>query len=309
MQHNSSISNFKRSCYRLLLPSLAAIVLLCYVLNYVFERVIIGGSEMSGAYKVNRIINKTDPREIPIFGSSRAEGSYIPDSIGSNVFDYGISGTQDDIWLFFLQKELKKQKTTPIIINLDLEGLNAEKGDAGYWLYNADNPDVRRIIGNDWKPYYSFPLVKYFGKIEYYVADYLNTKKQVTKVVTKGASLERNEISDAAFKELVDARLKAGETFRNDTGIFRHMLQVLQTVKNRNIYFVIAPYHPSYQRSHVNTKQANEFIAYLRTIPNVKVLYYATMPLPDNCFMNTTHVNYKGAQVFSSQLKKDLKLQ
>jgi hypothetical protein len=38
----------------------------------------------------------------------------------------------------------------------------------------------------------------------------------------------------------------------------------------------------------------------------VKLIDYTTMYLPDSCYADIEHLNYRGAEVFSSYLKKHL---
>ncbi|MGZ4056888.1 MAG: hypothetical protein ACXVPM_18390, partial [Bacteroidia bacterium] len=59
--------------------------------------------------------------EIPIFGSSRAAGSYIPDLLDTNCFNYGVEKTEHLLLELFLKNEYAKKKTTPIIINFDYD--------------------------------------------------------------------------------------------------------------------------------------------------------------------------------------------
>src|SRR6185437_1473174 len=120
-ERNLSISSFKRFLLRILLPFAGIISLAGLVFTYVFEQKIILNSQIVGAFKVNRIMKETHPDEIPIFGSSRAEGGFIPDSLGSNYFTYGLSGSKYDVTLFFLEEECKKKKNNPwILLNVDL---------------------------------------------------------------------------------------------------------------------------------------------------------------------------------------------
>ena len=45
------------------------------------------------AYKLERLLAKTEMHETPILGSSRAETCFAPSVLGTNVFNYGISGS------------------------------------------------------------------------------------------------------------------------------------------------------------------------------------------------------------------------
>ena len=101
-KQNSYIFNFSKFIFILFI----SIIAIGYTLNHIFESNIIFKNKISGASKINRIINFSQIDEIPIFGSSRAEGSYIPSIISEKEsFNYGISGTQSNIWLFFLETE------------------------------------------------------------------------------------------------------------------------------------------------------------------------------------------------------------
>ncbi|MEO8582377.1 MAG: hypothetical protein ABI415_01200 [Flavitalea sp.] len=304
MRPNSSISNFKEFILRLLLPSIFILAIICLMLNYIFERNIIIKSENSGAYKVNRVLNGKNQFEIPIFGSSRALNSYIPDSISKYAFNYGLNGAQDDIWLFFLKKELAKTRTSPIIINFDFNGLDSAKGDLQYYLYNSNDAEVRKIVGDDWQPYFNVPMVKYFGRVESYITDYLKEKTELTRITNRGASLYKLVQSPKAFAAILKERRENGEVFRNSIQLRNELFRVLKEPRNREIYFVIAPYNKTYIESQKNVNDAKSFLNELRTIPRVTVFDYSEFDLPDEDFFNTSHVNYKGAQIFSAELRR-----
>jgi len=193
---NSSISNFKRFLARIVLPLILTIGIAGFILDYFFEKEVIFGSQMTGAYKVNRILTKTYPDEIPIFGSSRAEGGFIPDSLGPNFFNYGISATRYDVTLFFLEQECKKEKKDPyILLNLDLEGLSYGIGDPSNYVPNAADAAVRNLIGRSNRLYYQVPLLKYYGRFEIYTRNYMNNRMQLTKLSDKGAALIKEALT------------------------------------------------------------------------------------------------------------------
>ena len=173
---NLSISNFKKVAATIFLPVLFLFVLFSVILNYLFEQKVILGSEISGVYKINRIINQSNENEIPFFGSSRAEGNFIPDSLVKNGFNYGMSGTQDDVLLFCLSEECKKKKKTPIISNFDLDGLDYSLGDPSNYIYNSNYLPVRQLMGTSYKSIYKIPFIKYYGYFELYLKFWLNSK-------------------------------------------------------------------------------------------------------------------------------------
>ena len=194
-KQTSSIFNFKKFIFEIVLPYLIFFLLISLLINYLFEKKIILSSEISGAYKVNRIINSNDNDEVVFLGSSRAEGSFIPDSLVKHGFNYGISGTQDDVILFFLNEECKKKnKNTPIVINFDLDGLNSNIGDISNYLYNVDNLKVKSLVNSNYKSIFKIPFLKYYGYFELYFKYYINSKINLTKYTNKGASIEKNTL-------------------------------------------------------------------------------------------------------------------
>jgi len=307
-EQNSSISNFRRFLVWVLLPFLFIVAMAGIIIDSMFTHQVILRSQMVGAYKVNRIIRETHAAEIPIFGSSRAEGSFIPDSLGPHFFNYGLSGTMYDVTLFFLEEECRKKKNEPwIILNLDLEGLNYSLGDIANYIPNSDNSEVKELLGDKYNPYYKIPLVRYYGLYESYFRDFLNNKMQLTKVAGKGAAIEKKALTEAQFNELVEQR-KASETiFHTDSMLLQKMNRIIAAHPERHFVFVISPYHGSYFQRYSNMRDAETFLAQLGSRQNVKVFNFSKMPLADSMFFNTSHLNYRGACVFSSQLRDSLR--
>jgi hypothetical protein len=306
-EQNSSISSFKQFLMYIMLPLLLITGTAGMVFVYVFEKKVIFGSDICGAYKVNRILNETHSTEIPIFGSSRAEGGYIPDSLGSNYFNYGLSGTTYDVTLFFLEEECKKKKSTPwIILNLDLYGLKYQLGDLANYVPNAGNETVKKLLGGSYVPYYSVPIVKYFGLYETYLRDYLNNRMQLTKLTNKGAAVEKNVLAEKEFQQLVAERRNASAKFECDSILETKLTGIIKAHPERKFVFVVAPYHQSYFERFYDQPKADEFFGMLRSFPNVRLLDFSKTTMADSLFFNTTHINYKGAIAFNHVLKDSL---
>jgi len=303
---NSSISNFKLFCIKFLLPFLALFFLIGYAFQYVLEKTIILKSEINGAYKINRIINETHNDEIPMFGSSRMEGDFIPGILGSNYFNYGLAGTQDNVTLFFLNEEIKKNKTSPIIINFDMDGLSYGNGDMANYLYNINNEGVQHIIGNDDRVHYHIPVVKYYGFYEGYFKDYLSNRVTLTKFTDKGASVEKNSLLPQAFNQAVALRKSYTTIFKNDEQLKKGFDYVFSHATKRKFIFVVAPYHSSNFIQYKNEGEAARYFAYLKTYKNVMVLDFSKKNYPDSLFFDTQHLNYNGAIKFSKALKDTL---
>jgi hypothetical protein len=306
-EQNSSISNFSRFLYRILLPLIVIMSAAGLIFNYFFEQQVILKSDICGAYKVNRIITETHPTEIPIFGSSRAAYGFIPDSLGSNYFNYGLAGTNYDVVLFFLERECKKTKPSPwIILNFDLDGMIHSLGDVSNYILDAGDPQVQQLLDKEYKPYFRVPFIKYFGRYETYLRLLLSSKIDLTKFTNKGASLEKNVLPQKEFDQLVAERKNAPTTFKNDPGLQQKLFDLIVAHPNRYFVFVVSPYHSSYFERYTNLPEAHAFLHRLSSFKNVKVFDFSRISLPDSMFLNTTHINYKGALVFNRQLKDSL---
>ncbi len=305
-EQNSSISNFKKFLFGILLPAIFTLVIAGAAFNYFFEQQVILKSQICGAYKVNRIITETHENEIPILGSSRAEGGFIPDSLGPDYFNYGLSGSKYDVTLFFLEEECKKKKNTPwIILNLDLDGLSYGLGDVSNYIPNSGYKPVKQLLGASYEPFFSIPLIRYYGRFESYFGDYLNNKIQLTKFTNKGASIEKNVLTKEQFQELVEQRKNAPTAFANDSALLHKLLHLIASHPDRKFVFVVSPYHSSFFVKYM-PEGAAYFFSHVQQFPNVHVYDFSHLPLSDDEFMNTSHLNLAGAKIFNRILRDSL---
>jgi len=306
-QNNSSTSNsrqalprqaFYRFLQRFLLPFLAITSVSGLFAHWAFERyIVLGKATANGAYKVHRILTETHPDEIPIFGSSRANGSFIANILGKKYHNYGLDGAFDNVSLFFLKEELKKNKKTPIIIELGMEGLNPSTGNAMYYLPHASNPSVKALMGDFYKPWHLIPLVKYYGYTEAYTDIYLKSLPTTTQTTLAWSKQE------APIEEFIRARLKMPTVFRNDSGLVKALDTILRAHTTRKIIFVIPPYHSAYFTTFEGEKEAQAYLVFLTTFSHVRVLDCGHFSYPNSLFINTTHLNYEGAVRFSTELR------
>jgi len=296
-----SLSIFNFSKFIIKIALLILIFGLC--LNYIFEEKIIFKSEISGAYKINRIINETKANEIPIFGSSLALRSFVPSILGKNYFNYGIAGTQANIWLFFLEQELQKEKSTPIIINYGLRGFVKTDGDMGSYIPNWKK--TKSILNNQGKFYYNIPFIKYFGKFELYTKYFFNNKINLTKVTDRGGSFDKIKLTQKKFQQLVSKRLNSKASFRLDKELLLKFNELVEST-SRHIIFVVTPFHKSYFNKFTSLDLVNDHLASLDAKKNIKVIDLRHFITKDEMFKNTTHLNYNGAVEFSKKLNERL---
>lgn len=303
----SSISNFKIFILSFLLPWLAIVAIFGCVFNYVFERFVIFNTEISGCSKIHRLITETHTDEIGIFGSSRAEGSFLPDSIAPRMYNYGMSGTKFDVTLFCLKQECLKKKTGPLVINLDYDGFVRGYGDVATFVPFADRDDIKTILGAEAKVYYAIPFIKYFGSYETYIRNFLNNKMQLTKLANHGAKLEKNELTLIQFNELVRQRLESPVGERQDSVVVQDFEILIHTNPSRKFLLVVSPLHSSCFYGGKSYPNAYALMNRLKANANVRFYDFSHFDLPEECFLNTTHLNVKGARLFSKVLGDSLR--
>ena len=306
MKQLSSISSFKQFCWKYILPFIVCLIAGLFCIDLLFQKLIISKTDSSGTAKVGRIKTNNDQNETPILGSSRAEGSFIPDSLGKNYFNYGMAGVQDDVWLYFLKIELAKKRKTPIIINIDIDGLQSLPSGLIYWLNNVNDPEIRGFIGDKWKPIHYIPFIRNFGQFEIHLANYLKERFEVTGATNKGAILEMKSLSKKEFEAAIEKRNAEKIIVTDNPSIKNELMKVLADTKGRKIFFILPPYHQSYLNAIQNVDQVNKLHSQIAAFSNVYLLNYSSLPYPNSYFYNTSHLNKEGAIYFNRILKKDL---
>lgn len=298
-----SISSFKK--FFLLIIIIGLLVFIpCLVLTRLFEKGIMLSAQNSGPYKVNRIINDNS-NTLPFFGSSRAESSVVPSLLCENCFNYGRTGLQDNSVLFMLKEELKKNKTEPVLINFDLDGMNYAIGDISDYLYNSNNRNVQELLNSSFSSFYLIPVIKYYGKYELYLKSYLRNNMEYNKKVDRGGEYQTETLPSEFFMTAVDKRRNTITNFSNDTVLENQFYTAISST-NRNIVFIVTPYHPSFYESFRGEDKYNRFVSRFRELPNFRMFDFGRMQVHDSLFFDTSHLNYEGACFFTAILKDTL---
>ena len=308
-----STSSFKLFFIKFLIPSVLLIGIFAVALDYLFETKIIFKTYTSGAYKIYRNRNINSLLEIPVFGSSRAAGSYIPDLLDTNCFNYGIEKTGHALLELFLKNELSKNKTTPIIINFDYglwnDGMddhyNEGIGDLSNYIPNLKDDEIKNIFNKYDSWYYYVKGIRYYGYYQYYYKNYYSNKSK-KNYLNKGGFFLREKTSQANLDEGIRARKLNPVKLSFTCGRENNFVNLLSHNKGRKIFIVIAPYHWSFMRTLKGKNWTDLFLERIKKIPNIYVLDYGAVSYPDSLFKNTTHVNYLGAKEFSNTLKEKL---
>lgn len=291
-----------------MLPYLAAILVVVLIGDRLFEEHIILNTPVNGAYKIDRILHADDPNEIPIFGNSRAEAHFVPSIIHPNSFNYGLSGTHADVWMFFLQQELKKSRQTPILLNIDLEGLDSAIGNPSNYILNANHPDVQALMGRHYSWAYSIPLLKYFNQFDLFVGLWMNNRSNPIGGAERGALLHHKPV-DSATRAISFIRRAEGENrFDGSPTIETELFRLLAGRPDRRVIFVVSPYHESIFQHFTNLDEAYNFLGRLDALPNADVIDLSHVDYPDSLYDNSTHLASAGAIRFSHELKDSLHL-
>jgi hypothetical protein len=306
METSSSISSFKRFCFRVLLPYTVALVAFVMVSNPLFERYVIMNTTVNGAYKVNRILNEEDPNEIPIFGNSRAEAHLVSSLIHPHCFNYGLSGTHDDVLLFFLRQEVKKKRRTPILINFDLEGLDYAIGNPFNYLLNADDPDVRALLGKNYHWTYSVPMIKYYSNFDLFLGLWLNSRTNFSGRNDRGAVLRYEYVDPVNLQRSFERRSKTINNFWNEPALESAFYSLVVSHPERRFIVVVSPYHKGIFNKFPNVDESMAFLARAERLPNVDVMDFSHADYPDSIYNNSNHLSAEGAIRLSKELHDSL---
>lgn len=328
---------------RVVFGFIAATLIIGLSLDIVFTKWIILKSDLSNESKVYRLLNYDAPDEIPVFGSSKARSGFIPDSLGPEVYNYGMEKCGFDIVNFLLEIELAKDKNSPIYIEYNHRSfISAPEHsiNAATYVPNIKRPEVEDFLDrNDaMEVRYHIPGLRYFGSYVYYMRYFLKRNSGTRKTVSKGGVFTSYTLSERVFTTLVNNRLKmideravlehasltkeevisgAGRRkleslnsylkFTYSQELVERFLELASAHPNRPIYLIQTPRHWSETKGIENLDEMNDFYRELdKVLDNVHVLDFSELPLPDSGFKNTSHLNLSGAQQFNTALRQKL---
>ena len=264
----------------------------------------------NSAYKLERLLLSADASETPILGSSRAETCYAPSVLGTNVFNYGISGSCIRETLFHLRLVLERKTTGDVIVNLDpwgfaYYGKEKTSGFAGQYGLVAINSEVRQklpdglVLLSDW-----LPGIRFQGCLRANLTAWLNARKAVTKKVDQGAALIKRSRTDEEWR-VIDTELKAEPFAGPDVEAQTELDQIENLLKERpgvRVFWVVAPASPSWKRLYTGEHELEQFLKGLRG-QNRAVNLFADGDFSVADFADPTHLNLEGATKFSRKLR------
>jgi hypothetical protein len=262
------------------------------------------------AGRVGRVIYKSAPREIPIFGASKVTADYRPDVLGPDFYNYGFASASPAVSNYLLGFETKKTSDSPIIVDIH-QGRFADIGDPRNYLPFIGYDETRSLLekAGQWRWYYAIPGLRYFGSYDWYVKGILTDYFQTTKIVSQGYVRELNALpwNQADFDANVQRRLTEPLRWQMDDEQMHRFMDLIKATPGRTFVIVLSPLHKSFYVGATGETAFREKMQAFLALPNVKLIDFSHVDYPDSYFVNTGHLNYTGAGAFSAQLRERLR--
>lgn len=271
------------------MPLLLVLLPAAWGLDAFIRHELIYNSEAAGGYKVHRA-RAMPPEEVAVVGSSRAKCCIVPDSLGGPAFNYGLDGAGFDVVAWFLEKALQRPGHAPVLVNVDFHWWAVGIGDVNNYIAEAGDPAIRRLLGPRYEPRFRIPMLRFYGRLDVILAEYLKARFSVTEEVRAGAGLLLGQLPPARFQALAGAA-RAGRVgdfayMGVDSLRLKRLEALLDAYPEHPVVFVVAPYHGAYLdgMGAARLAAARAWLQALACRTHVHVLDYAGMPLPDTLF-------------------------
>ena len=279
---------------------------------------LIRASSGNDAYKMERFFGSLAADETPVLGSSRAQGHFVPATLGTNVFNYGISGSGIGETLFLLKDVVTRKRSGLVLVNIDPWGFgafdDAKAVFRGDYALAASSWDVRTRLPpgvvslTDW-----LPGIRFQGRLRANLAGLMNERMSVTKRIARGAVLLTTSRSKEEWAYL-DQTLRPTRFVPPSPACRAAINEIVRLVATRGerlrVVFVIGPCPSSWRRHFTN---ADDLRAWVRTFsdemsgqPISVIDLFSDTDFATEEFVDATHLNFDGAMRFSSELKRRL---
>lgn len=251
----------------------------------------------SSAAKIYRIYGVHPQNEIPIFGSSRAQAHFVPELIAPTAFNYGVDamslGETLDLVETYLKnagKNADKDQPSVIIVNVDPWGfpLDGKFSTVG---------DYSLVDGSLWG-------IRAFGKVRSAFANWLNERTGGTKKISKGAVLQLSSRTPQQW-QAINATLKPMSF--SDSKYWRQRVSDLVSSTSKTLFvWVVGPCAPQWKSHFTSKAELTSFCDWLKGLPNSRVVNFYSDAYDESLFVDPTHLNINGAQLFSARLQERL---
>ena len=254
-------------------------------------------------FKMERLWQKhkvltVDDDEIPILGSSRALGNFVPSELSPKCFNYGVNGMGLNEVLFNLKALEGVESASPIILNFDPWSNLTES--EGNWVgdYRLSPRSGRSEILD------TIPGIRFYGMFRKNLTDFFNSKKAVTKVVDKGAVLLKTSRNDKEWT-IINSKLTSW-SFDYKAWVEKFEQQI-KALSPRMVLVVVCPCSSRKTELFDSRNNLESFLSRIDNLSNVTVVnYYGSDKFSDADFVDPTHFNIEGAKKFSRLLKKEI---
>jgi hypothetical protein len=311
----------KKFIIKLLYFSLPPLII-AYTLDYAMSYYLSQSNTNPGEFEVwNDIYNSNANCDIAIYGSSRSwvhiDPKILSDSLNVKVYNFGIDG--HNFWLQYLRHlEFLKHNDKPTTINLSVDIFSLQKTKNLYQLdqflpYMLWNSNIQEYtssyIGYDKFDYY-VPLVRYSGKSK--------ALKLIIKNITKGEANNRyrrngflgmdKEWNADLFKAKAKKKSYEAKTDPSSIALFESFIEKCK-INNIELILVYTPEFIDGQNFVSNRDDVLNIYKNFATKYSLKFYDYSndSICLNKAYFYNATHLNKKGAEIFSKDFANKLK--
>ena len=292
--------------FLLYIAGLLSIVLVAVWMGEVLNRWLVFSSSNSSGYRMKRLFEFASSKgEMPILGSSRAEGNFAPKNISPIAFNYGLRGSHFHETLFQLKVVLSRPLGGVVLVNLDPWGM-----DDGSYMHDYRFVLDRDLVKSNVKIPVSivdrFPGLRFYGQLRQNIALCVNLGP-TTKVLENGAVLSKIVRTEREWEYMLpNFEVKQ---YCHEEALEAMLHDILKLNTRWDVVFVVSPVLPQWWSKFVDKDKLRMLMARLAKLDHVHVVDFAMM---DNSysfadFIDPIHLNEKGARRFSDSLRNELK--
>ena len=295
---NSFISSFNMKRFIYYFITLFIIVIGLALINDILCVWLIRHAGSSSACKMERLWENPEHDEIPIFGSSRALGNFVPSIISPKCFNYGCNGMGKEEITFLMNVAAKRNSGKSVIVNFD--PWQSESGSPFVGDYRLA-PESKQLSLKE-----CIPGIRFHGALRSSITEFLNSRKAVTKVIDHGAELLKNSRNADEWK-IINTRQIAQRYFLNPT-VDEPFESVIHAFSPRKVYIVICPCSSHWTDLYTGLNKLNQYLEHLKNVcPNTIVInLFEDSSFSDDDFADATHLNINGARKLSQKVAEVL---
>ena len=293
-----------------------------FIAVYAFKKVVVNKTLLMK--KEEQFKDYSDTLKYLCLGDSRIQNA-VDTRILDNCFNFS-SANESYIQTYYKLKKLIEEGYKPQVVILPIDQTSFSEKYAGrfkynyYWIKYIDFFEVARR-NRDWQTAFKYVQGKFFPYVgEYKLVNNFLTKgnKNTADYMINGFKPRYKDFANDSNPFLtgqLKARLYLKEgTYWNEIVVsyFKDLLRIANE-NNIKVYILKMPMTKGYLEGIKEFVKDDDFYKKLNLLlaeyDHVTLLDYEKVFINDNsCFWNPDHLNYKGSQLFSKQLKKDLRI-